>query len=927
MSADMSTSEFSSSFYQGTTKTYEIPLDHLDYRFIEKCTDVRHLEKILRVLRSGEEGHYPDLIEFCEKRIEGLSPQSRALRKEKPPATAADFSSEDWNQIDNDFKNFLTDIKLKEEQKSILEKTMDNLPPIRSFPSDPTPNEPSKKENRASICKVPRDYRDWDRFDIEKELSNIDEDTKKTDQPKTVINTTAAKIKKSIDTSGLSLEQKSLLAQREKDKGNEAFRSGDYEEAISYYSRSLSVLPSTAAYNNRAQAEIKLKNWQNAFNDCEQVLNLEPNNMKALLRRATVNKNLQNYPAALDDLKTVLHQEPDNPIAKKVLCELEELLHKEKEEKPKKGHRVIIEDVEGLDEEDQEDPNPSKEAGVTVGGETAGELTEMGNAQKKFPKRAFEKKEEADQTPKHNKASNQNGVKNDSGNLQAKDPPEGKTKPGHGSTRAPTTEVTSRTGSQGDKLSSELLSPSARLKAQGNQLFKNGQFGEAAVKYSEAIENFKNAGAEDAEELGILYSNRAACHLKDGNSLQCIEDCNKALELQPFSIKPLLRRAMAYESLERYRQAYVDYKVALQIDSGTQLANDSINRITKTLIDLDGPNWREKLPPIPSVPVSTQIHLQEKNMAAGKTSKNTAPERDTEKSSEERFQSLKQEGNDYVKKCHYREAVKKYTECLQINPEECTIYTNRALCYLKLCQYEEARHDCDCALHRDASNIKALYRRAQAYKGLENYQACNSDLQKVISLDPGVQEANTLLAEITPLLSKCLKANGHDKQRKKILIEEVNENEDVSNHCSLNGHGHGDGIRRERPPITKPSNSYEFEQLMREIREEKDQESCAQLLSLIEPKDLPTYLSYKLDSETLLLITQSLKHHVLDENPALVYQHLSHLSTADRFTVVLSFLSPVEKDEVHSLLACLAEKHGEELDPNAISSLAEQYGL
>lgn len=131
---------------------------------------------------------------------------------------------------------------------------------------------------------------------------------------------------------------------------------------------------------------------------------------------------------------------------------------------------------------------------MTVGGETAGEQTEMGNVQKKFPKRAFEKKEEADQTPKHNKASNQNGVKNDGGNLQAKDPPEGKTKPGHGSTQAPTTEVTSRTGSQGDKLSSELLSPSARLKAQGNQLFKNGQFGEAAVKYSEAIENLKNTG-------------------------------------------------------------------------------------------------------------------------------------------------------------------------------------------------------------------------------------------------------------------------------------------------------------------------------------------------------------------------------------------------------------------------------------------------
>lgn len=36
---------------EGTTKTYHIPISHLDYKFIEKCTDVKHLEKILRVLR------------------------------------------------------------------------------------------------------------------------------------------------------------------------------------------------------------------------------------------------------------------------------------------------------------------------------------------------------------------------------------------------------------------------------------------------------------------------------------------------------------------------------------------------------------------------------------------------------------------------------------------------------------------------------------------------------------------------------------------------------------------------------------------------------------------------------------------------------------------------------------------------------------
>lgn len=52
----------------------------------------------------------------------------------------------------------------------------------------------------------------------------------------------------------------------------------------------------------------------------------------------------------------------------------------------------------------------------------------------------------------------------------------------------------------------------------------------------------------------------------------------RALELQPFSLKPLLRRAMAHESMERYRQAYIDYKTVLQIDSSIQAANDSANR-------------------------------------------------------------------------------------------------------------------------------------------------------------------------------------------------------------------------------------------------------------------------------------------------------------------------------------------------------------
>ncbi|XP_056378376.1 sperm-associated antigen 1 isoform X2 [Hyla sarda] len=900
-----------SGYYQGTTKTHQIPVDHLDYKFIEECKDVKHLEKILRVLRLGEEGLYPDLTAFCEKRIEALSPNNRALRKDKPPATAADFSLEDWQEIGGDLKNFLTEIKLT-EQRPPFQQTTDNLPPIRNSSNAPATNKKGK-EYQSAGSKVPRDYRDWDRLDIEKELSEIDKSKDNVEQSKTVINTTASKIKKNVATKGISLEQKRSLAEREKDKGNEAFRSGDFEEAILYYSRSISVLPTAVAYNNRAQTEIKLKNWQNALKDCDHALDLEPENVKALLRRAVVNKNLSNFQAASSDLQTILLHEPENPIAKKVLCEVEELQQKEKAEKSKKGRRIVIQDIEGSDEEHQDTSVKEKEAGVTVGGgETAAEPTEMGNAQKKFsPKKGYEK-EEVKQSPRHSKENTQNGVKKDNSNGKPQN------HPGQPEQISGKAALKARTGSQEAKLSPQPLPLAAQLKNEGNLLFKNGQFGEASVKYSEAIENLKNAGSEDAEELGILYSNRAACHLKDGNCAQCIEDCSNALELQPFSLKPLLRRAMANESLEKYRQAYVDYKVALQIDSGMQLANDSINRLTRTLIDLDGDNWREKLPPIPSVPVSTQLQHQEKNMATT----NARAEKEMGKSIEERFLSLKQEGNDYVKKCQYKEAEKRYTECLVLKPEECTVYTNRALCYLKLCQYEEARQDCECALQRDASNVKALYRRAQAYKGLKKYQDCARDLQKLLSVDPGVTEAKTLLTEITPLLS----TNGEEKQRKKILIEEVEEKEKTSNPSNVDEDK--DSLRKTHSSgITKPSNALEFEQLLNGMRAGKDQEGCAHLLSIIDPKDLPVFLSNKLDTETLLLIVQSLKHHVLEKNPALVYRHLAHLSSADRFSVVVLLLNQDEKDQVQSVLTSLSGMENENFDRDAISNLTKTYGL
>ena len=45
---------------------------------------------------------------------------------------------------------------------------------------------------------------------------------------------------------------KVLKADQEKCKGNESFKSGCFEEALHYYTRSIQYMPTAASYNNRA---------------------------------------------------------------------------------------------------------------------------------------------------------------------------------------------------------------------------------------------------------------------------------------------------------------------------------------------------------------------------------------------------------------------------------------------------------------------------------------------------------------------------------------------------------------------------------------------------------------------------------------------------------------------------------------------------
>ncbi|XP_034021858.1 mitochondrial import receptor subunit TOM34 isoform X1 [Thalassophryne amazonica] len=289
-----------------------------------------------------------------------------------------------------------------------------------------------------------------------------------------------------------------------------------------------------------------------------------------------------------------------------------------------------------------------------------------------------------------------------------------------------------------------------QLKQAGNDYFKAGQYSEATALYSQAIKELEKSGKKNTDDLGILHSNRAASYLKEGNCAECVKDCTTSLELVPFNVKSLLRRAAAFEALERYRQAYVDYKTALLVNCSIAAAHDGTNRMTKALTEADGPLWREKLPPLPVVPLTVREKLVQQANAApqqngiGTTNKPAAP---TDKD-KKKAQTLKEDGNALVKKGEYKKAVEKYSQSLKHNPAEVTTYTNRALCFLSLKQYSDALKDCNEALMMDSRSVKALYRRAQAHKELKNITGCVEDLNSLLKVEPNNTAALKLLHSV-----------------------------------------------------------------------------------------------------------------------------------------------------------------------------------
>lgn len=111
----------------------------------------------------------------------------------------------------------------------------------------------------------------------------------------------------------------------------------------------------------------------------------------------------------------------------------------------------------------------------------------------------------------------------------------------------------------------------------------------------------------------------------------------------------------------------------------------------------------------------------------------------------------KEDGNSLYKAGKYERASKKYEKAIkyieydssfsdeqkkQAKTVKVSCYLNNAACKLKLKDFKEAAKLCTKVLELESQNVKALYRRAQAYIETADLELAEQDIKKALEIDP-----------------------------------------------------------------------------------------------------------------------------------------------------------------------------------------------
>lgn len=123
------------------------------------------------------------------------------------------------------------------------------------------------------------------------------------------------------------------------------------------------------------------------------------------------------------------------------------------------------------------------------------------------------------------------------------------------------------------------------LKQQGNDCVKAGNYSEAILHYTHAIQQDKTNH--------LLYSNRSLAFLKLDQYYYALEDAKEAIKLQPNWPKGFFRKGEVEFKVGQYTASLISYGQAFLLDPTNQDVKAAIERTNKELAQIRKRNARQ----------------------------------------------------------------------------------------------------------------------------------------------------------------------------------------------------------------------------------------------------------------------------------------------------------------------------------------------
>ncbi|KAJ4289434.1 hypothetical protein N0V88_006914 [Collariella sp. IMI 366227] len=141
---------------------------------------------------------------------------------------------------------------------------------------------------------------------------------------------------------------------------------------------------------------------------------------------------------------------------------------------------------------------------------------------------------------------------------------------------------------------------------------------------------------------------------------------------------------------------------------------------------------------------------------------------------------LKEEGNRRFQAGDYVKAEALYSQAIITDPQNPTLYTNRAMARLKLSLFDSAIADCATCLSLAPDSMKAHYSLSQAHLGLHAYDDALEHAVLAHSLCARAHDKS--LETLTAHVLRCRKARWDDRERRRTKTGKSYERASIVEH-------------------------------------------------------------------------------------------------------------------------------------------------